>query len=237
MSATVSESAQASRIASRNPATGELLGSVEVTPREQVADVVAAVAMVQPLWALLRVKDRARYMRRMAQAVIDDFDELLALLVREQGRPAGEVAALELLPAIDALLWIADEGAGVLGPRSVRTSRALALAKRARLAYEPYGVVGVIGAGSAPFAQPLGQIAGALLAGNGVTFKPAARAALAGERISRVLARAGLPEGLVRIAHGGAEIGVGLTRAPVDKILFTGSPAVGRIVAGAGVER
>jgi acyl-CoA reductase-like NAD-dependent aldehyde dehydrogenase len=237
MSAAVSESAQASRIASRNPATGELLGSVEVTPREQIVGVVAAVAMVQPLWALLRVKDRARYMRRMAQAVIDDFDELLELLVREQGRPAGEVAALELLPAVDALLWIADEGAGVLEPRSVRTSRALALAKRARLAYEPYGVVGVIGAGSAPFAQPLGQIAGALLAGNGVTFKPAARASLAGERISRVLARAGLPEGLVRIAHGGAEIGVALAQAPVDKILFTGSPAVGRIVAGAGVER
>ena len=47
----------------------------------------------------------------------------------------------------------------------------------------------VIGAGSAPFAQPLGQIAGALLAGNGVAFKPAARACLAGERIGRVLAR------------------------------------------------
>src|SRR5437764_8523534 len=105
-------------------------------------------------------------MRRMAQAVIDDFDELLALLVREQGRPAAEVAALELLPAIDALLWIAAEGAQVLGPRRVDTSRATALAKRARIAYEPFGVVGVIGAGSAPFAQPLGQIAGALLAGN-----------------------------------------------------------------------
>src|SRR5438477_904809 len=237
MSAAVSESAQASRIASRNPATGELLGSVEATPREQIADVVAAVAMVQPLWALLRVKDRARYMRRMAQAVIDDFDELLALLVREQGRPAGEVAALELLPAIDALLWIADEGAGVLGPRSVRTSRALALAKRARLAYEPYGVVGVIGAGSAPFAQPLGQIAGALLAGNGVVYKPAARASLAGDAMARVLARAGLPEGLVRVAQGGADLGVALARSSVAKVLFTGSPAVGRVVARECVSR
>src|SRR5207249_3348092 len=89
----------------REHGAAEVLGSVEATPREQIADVVAAVAMVQPLWALLRVKDRARYMRRMAQAVIDDFDELLGVLVREQGRPAGEVAALELLPAIDALLW------------------------------------------------------------------------------------------------------------------------------------
>ena len=107
----------------------------------------------------------------------------------------------------------------------------MAIAKRGRIAYEPYGVVGVIGAGSAPFAQPLGQIAGALLAGNGVIFKPAARACLAGERIARVMARAGLPEGLVRVVHGGAKVGVAVAEAPVDKVLFTGSPAVGRTVA------
>ena len=144
---------------------------------------------------------------------------------------------MELLPAIDALIWIADEGARVLGSRGVGIHRSMTLSKRARIAYEPYGVVGVIGAGSAPFAQPLGQIAGALLAGNGVAFKPARRACLAGERIVRVLARAGLPEGLVRIVHGGAQVGVALARAPVDKVLFTGSPAVGRAVARACVSQ
>ncbi len=115
----------------------------------------------------------------------------------------------------------------MLGGRSVGTSRTLSIVKRARVAYEPYGVVGVIGAGSAPFAQPLGQIAGALLAGNGGRLQAGRRACLAGERIARVLARAGLPEGLVRVVHGGAEVGVALAEAPVDKVLFTGSPAVG----------
>src|SRR5271154_5065548 len=81
-------------IESRNPATGEVLGSVQATPPERIDEVVRAVAQVQPLWALLRVEDRARYMRRMAQAIIDDFDELAAELAREQGRPAAEVAAL-----------------------------------------------------------------------------------------------------------------------------------------------
>ncbi len=141
------------------------------------------------------------------------------------------MATLELLVAIDALKWVAHDGARVLGGRRVGVHRSLSLTKRARIAYEPYGVVGVIGAGSAPFAQPLGQIAGALLAGNGVVFKPAARASIAGERIARVLARAGLPEGLVRVVHGGAEVGLELARAPVDKLLFTGSPATGRAVA------
>ena len=221
----------------RDPATGAALGEVQATAPERVEEVVAGVAQVQPLWALLRVVDRARYMRRMAQAIVDEYDTLTETIAREQGRPRAEVATLELLAAIDALLWIAEDGAGVLGGRRVGTHRSLQLATRARVAYEPYGTIGVIGAGSAPFAQPLGQIAGALLAGNGVVFKPARRACLAGEAIMGVLGRAGLPEGLVAIAHGGAQVGVALARAPVGKVLFTGSPAVGRAVARECVSR
>jgi succinate-semialdehyde dehydrogenase/glutarate-semialdehyde dehydrogenase len=231
------DAAAPERLTSRDPATGAVLGSVACTAPERVEDVVAAVAKVQPLWALLRVRDRARYMGRMAQAVIDDFDELQEALAREQGRPRAEVAALELLAAIDALKWIAEDGAQALDGRRVGVSRSMAPAKRARIAFEPYGVVAVIGAGSAPFAQPLGQIAGALLAGNGVVFKPAPRAALAAERIARVIARAGLPEGLVRVLHGAADVGVALAQASVSKVLFTGSPAVGRVVARACVSR
>ncbi|MFZ1155457.1 MAG: aldehyde dehydrogenase family protein, partial [Solirubrobacteraceae bacterium] len=214
-----------------DPATGATLGSVLTTAPAGVEEVVAQVAKVQPLWALLRLEDRARYMRRMAQAIIDEFEELRETIAREQGRPRTEVATLELLVAIDALKWVAQDGASVLGARRVGVHRSLSLTKRARIAYEPYGVLGVIGAGSAPFAQPLGQIAGALLAGNGVVFKPALRACLSGERIARVLARAGLPEGLVRVINGGADVGIELARAPVDKLLFTGSPATGRAVA------
>ncbi len=223
---------------SRDPVTGATLGSVPATAPEDVADVVRAIAKVQPLWALLRVRDRARYLQRMAQAVIDDFDELVEALAREQGRPRAEVAALELLTAVDALLWMAADGAAELDGRRIGVSRTLGgLTKRARVSYEPFGVIGVIGAGSAPFAQPLGQIAGALLAGNGVVFKPAARACLAGERIAHLALRTGLPEGLVRVAHGGADVGVALAQAPVQKVLFTGSPAVGRVVARACVSR
>ncbi|HEX3391651.1 MAG TPA: aldehyde dehydrogenase family protein [Solirubrobacteraceae bacterium] len=201
------------------------------------AELVAEVAKVQPLWALLRVQDRARYMLGMAQAVIDELDELREAIAAEQQRPRTEVAVLELLAAIDALKWIGRDGARVLGGRRVAVHRSLAPTKRARVAYEPYGVLGVLGAGSAPFAQPLGQIAGALLAGNGVVFKPAPRAREAARRIARVCARAGLPEGLVRILDGGPEAGLELARAPIGKLLFTGSPAVGREVAQACVAR
>jgi acyl-CoA reductase-like NAD-dependent aldehyde dehydrogenase len=227
-----------SKLIARDPATGGVLGEVEPTPPQLMEQVVTGVAKVQPLWALLRVRDRARYMRRMAQAIVDEYDVLLERVAREQGRPRAEVATLELLPAIDALSWIANEGAKVLGGRRVAAHRSLAPATFGRIAYEPFGVVAVIGAGSAPFAQPLGQIAGALLAGNGVVFKPARRACLAGEAIAAVLARAGLPEGLVVVAHGDARTGVALARtADVGKVLFTGSAAVGRAVAREAVSR
>ena len=232
---TSAETAAPQTLRSRNPATGAILGSVPATAPEQVEGVVEAARKVQPLWALLRVEDRARYMRRVAQAIIDEFEELTQLIAREQGRPRAEVASMELLAAIDALIWVADDGARVLGSRRVGVHRSMSPSLRARIAYEPFGVIGVIGAGSAPFAQPLGQIAGALLAGNGVVFKPARRACLTGERIAGVLARATLPEGLVRLVHGGTQVGVALARAPVDKVLFTGSPAVGRAVARASV--
>src|SRR6202451_1548796 len=118
-SAATGNAAASAQLTACDPATGATIGAVAITPPERVEHVVEAVAKVQPLWALLRVKDRARYMDRMAQAVIDDFDELQELLGREQGRPRGEIAALELLAAIDALKWIAQDGADVLGGRRV----------------------------------------------------------------------------------------------------------------------
>ncbi len=238
MSATVGETGSERVLQARDPATGAPLGSVTATAAVSIPELAADVAKVQPLWALLRVQDRARYMRRMAQAVIDDFDELAQTLAREQGRPAAEIAALELLPAIDALIWIADDGAEVLGGRRVGISRWMAIAKRARVAYEPFGVVGVIGAGSrAVRATARADRGRAAWPATASPSSPPRAPPSPASAIGRVLARAGLPEGLVRIAHGGADVGIALAKSPVEKILFTGSPAVGRVVAGEGVAR
>ncbi|MFI5005240.1 MAG: aldehyde dehydrogenase family protein, partial [Solirubrobacterales bacterium] len=124
---TAAGSVEPQTLSSRNPATGALLGSVRATAPEGVEEIVGAARQVQPLWALLRVEDRARYMRRVAQAIIDEFEELARLIAREQGRPRAEVASMELLAAIDALIWVADEGARVLGSRRVGAHRSMAL--------------------------------------------------------------------------------------------------------------
>lgn len=231
MSGAAATESAAGTITSVNPATLEPLGAVATTPPDALPGILDAIAEVQPLWAQLRLPDRGRYMRRTAQAVIDEFDSLCELLAREQGRPPVELATLELLPAIDTLRWIGDNGPRVLGGDRITVPRSLFPRMRARVVYEPAGIVAVIGAGSAPFAQPLCQIAAALMGGNGVVFKPAPRAALAAERVLGVLARAGLPEGLVRVAHGGADTGRAVVADRTARVLFSGNAEAGRDIA------
>ena len=74
--------------------------------------VVDDVAGVQPFWAQLSLTERARYMRRAAQVLLDHSDEIAELLTREQGKPRLESYTMEVLPTIDALHWSPTTGRG-----------------------------------------------------------------------------------------------------------------------------
>lgn len=222
------------------PATGAALGSVPVASADDVAAAVAEATAVQALWAQLRLADRARYMARAAQAVIDEADELADLICAEQGRPRTEVELGELLPAIETLQWLAENGPRILAGERAAVQRALRPLTRARWSYEPLGVVAVLGPAAEPFATPLGDVAVALMAGNGVVLKPSPHAALSGTRIARVFARAGLPPGLLQVVHGHAATGAALVEAPVAQVRFTGSTLAGTKVLEAcarGIKR
>ena len=225
--------AAAAQLESFSPATGARLGAVAVARPRAVAAAVEEAASVQPLWATLRLGDRARYMARAAQAVIDEFDELTDLIVAEQGRPRAEVEVMELLAAVETLQWLAEHGPGILAGEKIPFSRTQHPVKRGRWSYEPLGVVGVLGPATEPFATPLGDVAVALMAGNGVVLKPSPHVPLCGERIARVFARAGLPEGLLAVVHGHTDAGAALVAAPVAQVRFTGSARAGREVGEA----
>ena len=219
----------AAELESFSPLDGERLGAVPTVRPDKVQSVVDDVASVQPFWAGLPLSDRARYMRRAAQAIIDQLDDLAALLSREQGKPLNESLVMELLPTIDSLRWLADAGPGILGDERIPLPVFLKQ-KRARFTYEPLGVVGVIAPWNYPWSIPFGEVAVALMAGNGVVLKPASLTPLIGQRIQEVFERAGLPEGLVRTVHGGGAVGQALVESSVAKIFFTGSVEVGRRV-------
>jgi acyl-CoA reductase-like NAD-dependent aldehyde dehydrogenase len=215
-----------------NPATGELVGTVETLTPAKVQGVVDDVAEVQPFWAALSLEDRARYMRRAGDVLLEDLDEIAELLTNEQGKPRVESYTMELLPTIDSLKWIADNGPEILADEKLSMPLFLK-SKSAKFTFEPIGVVGVIAPWNYPWSIPFGEVAIALMAGNGVVLKPASLTPLIGERIRQTFEKAGLPEGLVRTVHGGGRIGDALVKSTAGKIFFTGSVEVGRKV---GVE-
>jgi len=218
------------QLESFNPATGELVGTVQTITPDEVQGVVDDVAEVQPFWAQLSLADRARYMRRAADVLVGDMEEVANLLTREQGKPITESYVMELIPTIDGLRWCADAGPKILADEKIRYPQAFLKTKRSFFSYEPLGVVGVIAPWNYPWSIPFGEVAIALMCGNGVVLKPASLTPLLGERIQRVFDDAGFPEGLVRTVHGGGQVGQALCEASTAKIFFTGSVEVGRTV-------
>src|SRR5919106_5882330 len=219
---------QPKQLESLNPATGEPVGSVETITPARVQGAVNDVARVQPAWAELTLEDRARYLRRAADVILDEIDEIAELLSNEQGKPRNESYTMEILPTIDLLHCCADNGPKILADEKIPNSQAFLISKRNHFSYEPIGVVGVIAPWNYPWSIPFGEVAIALMAGNGVVLKPASLTPLLGERIQRVFDDAGFPEGLVRTVHGGGAVGQALCEAQTAKIFFTGSVEVGR---------
>ena len=143
------------QLESFNPATGELIGAVETLKPDQVQAVVDDVAEVQPFWAQLTLADRARYLRRAADVLVEEVDEVAELLTREQGKPITESYTMEVVPTIDVLHWCAEAGPKILADEPIRMGQALFLSKKAKFSYEPLGVVGVIAPWNYPWSIPV----------------------------------------------------------------------------------
>src|SRR5918912_1203186 len=94
--------AEQEELESFSPSPGERLGAVRVTPPGDVQSVVDEVAQVQPFWAQLPLADRGRYLRRVAQTILDEMDDVRDLIVREQGKTRTEAYLMEILPTVDA---------------------------------------------------------------------------------------------------------------------------------------
>jgi acyl-CoA reductase-like NAD-dependent aldehyde dehydrogenase len=195
---------------SRSPATGELLGRVAGAGPDELRAATEAAKLVQPLWASVPAGARANYLRRAAQAVLDELDRLALLIARETGRPRSEALLAELLPSVSALHSLADDGPRVLADRRLGRPSALRAGRRAVLVQAPAGLVGICGRNASPWAEPLLESAAAVLAGNAALLVPSAP--LVGERIAAAFIRAGVPGELIAVLHGAELDGVGLAR-------------------------
>lgn len=213
-------------LVSRDACTGQAIGEVPETPPEAVAAIVGEVAAVQPFWAALPLGDRSRYLRRIAQVVLDEVDDLSELFAREQGRPRTEAVTMELLASVDALRWVAAHAPRFLADQRLRGNQLPLRGKRSHLVRDPVGVVGVCSPWSSPWASGMRRVAYALMAGNGVVLVPDPLVPLSAVRLVRALDRAGVPEGLVRVAAGTGDLANALERGGAGQVVRIG--ALGR---------
>ncbi len=215
-----------------DPATEEVIGRIAEGDAQDIDVAVrSARAAFEQSWGRLPGRDRGRILLAFAEQIRAHADELVELESLDSGKPVSAIRRQDLPAVIDTLTYYAGWADKING--QVVPTRADAFTYVIR---EPVGVVGAIVPWNFPLMIGMWKIAPALACGCTVVLKPAELTSLTALRLGELALAAGLPAGVLNVVPGyGKTAGVALVEHPdVDKITFTGSPAVGRqILRGA----
>jgi succinate-semialdehyde dehydrogenase/glutarate-semialdehyde dehydrogenase len=206
---------------SHDPATGEVMGEVPLTPVADIPGIVARARAAQPAWDALGLEGRAELLKRTQAIFQERVQQLGELITTEMGKPIkeGVFEAKSLAWGLDREL---DEIVEALKPDVVEDGRA-----KSTVYHDPLGVVGAITPWNFPMSMPSWMIIPALAAGNTVVFKPSEETPLCGQAYADVLNEV-LPEGVLVVVHGADEQGKAIVASEVDMIAFTGSREAGK---------
>ena len=211
--------------AREDPSRRERVASRAYEGSELVAQAVEAARGAQREWRRLPHPERVAVLRATERLIDERKLELAAMVSLEVGKVRTEAIA-EVEEAIDLIETYC---------RQVETAEGfetplgqLSPDERNVDVLRPYGVFGVIAPFNFPFALAFGMTAAALAAGNAVVLKPPEEAPASGGAVARLLAEAGVPDGVISLVHGGPSTGEALVGSGVDGVAFTGSAEVGR---------
>jgi benzaldehyde dehydrogenase (NAD) len=213
-------------IPATEPATGRELGRVGVATPAAVAGAAQKATAAQPAWAARPHTERSAILRKAAGLWEANAAEIEDWVVRESGKipPAAQFETHVSVQEIYEAATLPSRSYGDLLP-----------SERPRLSFAervPVGVVGVISPFNFPQILAIRSVAPALALGNAVILKPDPRTSVCGGVVlARIFEEAGLPDGLLHMLPGGADVGEALITEPAVRIVsFTGSSAVGRRV-------
>jgi len=221
---------------SLDPSTGEEIGRVPLLDAAGVAAAVARARAAQTAWAKLSYNERARFILRAREIVLEQVDDIANLISRETGKPVTEAIAMEIVPTLDLMHYFAANAKQILKRKRVGLGQYNYMARTSYIVYKPLGVVGIISPWNFPWATPLDEVVMALMAGNAVVVKPSELTPLTALKIADVFKQAQLPDGLLEIVTGDGSTGAALVEAGVNKIMFTGSVNTGKRVAEAAAK-
>jgi phenylacetaldehyde dehydrogenase len=229
------EAASGKTFATYNPATGEVLARVAEGDREDIDRAVKAArnAFETGQWSQLTASERGRAIWKLADLLEENLEEFAELESLDNGKPIKIARAADVPLAVDVFRYFAGWATKIEGntiPISVPYAPGAKF-----LAYtlrEPVGVVGQIIPWNFPLLMAAWKLGPALATGNTVVLKPAEQTPLTALRLGELIQEAGIPDGVVNIVPGyGETAGAALAAHPgVDKVAFTGSTEVGKLI-------
>jgi phenylacetaldehyde dehydrogenase len=224
------DAASGKTFATEDPATGGKIADVAEADAEDIDRAVkAARAALSGPWASLRPTDRGRLLERLAVLIEEHADELAQLESLDSGKPVAHIRAADIVLIYENLRYYAGWPTKIEG--EVLATGVVDAHVYTRK--EPVGVVGAIVPWNFPLCQAVFKIAPALAAGCTVVLKPAEQTPLTAIRLAELTIEAGFPDGVVNVCPGyGETAGQALVdHRGVDKIAFTGSVEVGKLIA------
>ncbi len=220
------------RLATSDPATGEVLATLRALDEEGARAAVAAASDAFSAYSRTTFEDRQMLLARWLAIMVEERLTLAELVARENGKPLSEALLVDVFPACDALAYLARHTQKLLRFEPVRPRQVLFAHWKAGYRFDPLGVVAVIAPWNYPVAIPVIEVAAALAAGNTVVFKPASATVLTGLALADMARRAGFPPGVFNaVALPGRATDALVDDPRVAKVLFTGSVGIGRRVA------
>jgi succinate-semialdehyde dehydrogenase/glutarate-semialdehyde dehydrogenase len=226
-----------SRIASVNPATGEVLGELDCAGPTEVRAAVARARAAQRDWNAWGIRNRVRVLRRFQQLLLARKADIARRITQEAGKPYVESLLTEVLVVLDAARFLAGNAYTILREEKLPHGNPALKTKSGRILHEPYGVIGIISPWNYPFSIPATEVMSALVAGNAVVLKPSEFTPLIALELQSLLRSAGVPDDVFQVLPGEGAAGAALVKSEIDKLVFTGSVATGRRIAQAAAER
>ncbi len=216
-----------------NPATGQIITSLDVANDADIDAMVNAARQAAPSWSALSIQRRSELLVRARDIMLDRRDELLDLMISETGKPRSD-ATIDLLNLSETISYYTSNGPRLLADRHVSTR--LLRNKRIKVQYMPRGLITNISPWNYPLDLAWSPLIPALLAGNVVINKPSEVTPLISLKFLEILREAGLPTGVAQVAIGFGAVGAALIERS-DFVCFTGSVATGRKVGVACAQR
>ncbi len=218
-----------------DPATGELVATVQEAGVDDVDEAVRAARSATAPMAALSEFERAELLHAVADVIASRADELAEQMTAESGKPLAAETADEVAEVADIFRLAAEE----VKRLETHVMPSIDRDKRVFTFRKPVGVYALLTPFNFPMNIPAELMAGALAGGNTVVLKPSEQTPLSGAALAQAVVDAGFPSGAVNVVHGGRDVGAALVaHDDVDGIGFVGSHvAADAIVRSAGLKR